>query len=71
MATYGGMLIKDENSQDATSGGVFKLDKPAPFDAVIDVGDGWTVEVKAGRSDILARGGQATDYSIALAESLS
>jgi len=65
------MLIIDEASQDATSGGVFKLDKPSPADAVIDVGDGWTVEVKAGKGDILARGGQATDYSQALSESLS
>lgn len=71
MATYGDMLVVEDASQNATSGAIFALGRHSPADASLDVGDGWTVEVRSGSGDIVARGGTASDYAEALASALS
>lgn len=71
MAKYGDMLVVEDSGQNATSGGIFALDRGSPVDGSIDVGDGWIVEVRSESNDVLARGGAATDYADARASALS
>jgi hypothetical protein len=62
-----GMALLDDGYE---AGGSFTLDSPARADGLVEVQDGWLVEVRAGSKVVVARGGQTESAEQAHARSI-
>jgi hypothetical protein len=69
MAQFGELALFNSMAL-VSSGGVFRLNRPSPIDAIEELKSGWTVEVKSKNAFVVARGGRSSDLVNALSEAL-